>query len=166
MKLGAISMAMLLPTMVTLAACQSSVPLEQYDQDLNEADQRVEKLEAEVSDLRQEIADLKKDIDRLRDSVPGLAAKDILGQWNSVVPSSARLRFGAVTVKDIFYADPNPGPSDQLNKAFMRMALITAIDLVGFDVRFAEPDEQYRILNQCLEYILGINSVTLACGLE
>lgn len=159
MKPRFLSIAILLPAIVTLAACQSNVPIEQYDQDLAEANQRVQRLEGEISDLRDEIADL-------RDSVPSLAAKGILGQWNSVIPTSARLRFGSAGVEDIFYTDPDPGASDQLNKAFLRMAVIIASDLVVSDVRFAEPDEQYRVLNQCLEYIMGINSVTRACGLE
>ncbi len=159
MKPRFLSIAVLLPAIVTLTACQSNVPVEQYDQDLAEADQRVQRLEGEISDLRDEIADL-------RDSVPSLAAKSILGQWNSVIPTSARLGIGSAGIKDVFYTDPDPGASEQLNKVFLRMAIIIARDLVVSDVRFAEPDEQYRILNQCLEYIMGISSVTRACGLE
>ena len=166
MKKSTVSISILLIVVVTITACQSSVPQETYNQDLAMAETQVQELKADIADLRQELFNIDKEISSLRGAVPELAATDILGQWNSIIPSSVRSGVRGLNLGEVFYSDPDPGASEQLNKAFLRLALISARDMVASDIRYAEPDEQYRILNQCLEYIMGINSVTRACGFE
>ena len=111
-----------------------------------------------------ELATLRSEMETLRESIGDIAASQIMGEWSREVPQQQRIgdRYDAVRESVL---EPEGGAAAQLNRALVRTANVAS--LIAIERAMVGQPEllQLQILNQCLEYLLAINSATLSCNL-
>jgi outer membrane murein-binding lipoprotein Lpp len=155
----------LLVLLVALASvslgCASRSSVEQLQADLSKSRAAMQSLRQEVDALKSQ---LSRDIDAVRSEAGDLAAQQILGDWNRAKAQSVRTQNNYQALRDSV-RDPGAGAASQLNRALVRTANASALIFIADQMQDQTANRQLEVLNQCLEYILGVTSSTRSCNL-
>lgn len=124
----------------------------------------IKKLQSENARLSSEVEQLRQQLERLQTNVGDLAAQSILGKWSREMPQATRVSDNYSALRESV-SDPAPGAAAQLNRALVRTANVAALDFVLVAMAGQPESRQLEILNQCMEFMLGITSATRSCQL-
>ena len=159
-------------SLVIFGACASNSQVETLaaENTKSQADFRVlrqslDRQAALADEQAADIANLERALSELKNEVGSRAARDILGAWSRETPQLVRVRNNYSALRQSSF-EPGPGADSQLNWALVRIANVAALTLIGDEMRYEEQTRQLEILNQCMEYLLGINSASRSCDLE
>ena len=148
-------------TLGTACASQSSVS--QLEDNLNISQREIQGLENEIQSLKIQLAE---DIAALRSETGEIAAKEILGDWGRDTPQVVRTQNNYQVLRDSV-RDPNSGSaSSQLNRALIRTANMASLIFIQDLMDGQSSARKLEVLNQCIEYIVGINSSTRSCNMH
>lgn len=158
-RLGAFLLLLLLAVLGAGCASQSSV--KQLEADLVKSKAEVQQLRQEVESLK---AQLTSEVAAIHAEAGDLAAQRILGDWSRNSPQSVRVQNNYQALRDSV-RDPGAGAASQLNRALVRTANAAALIYIVDQMQGQSSERKLEVLNQCLEYFLGVTSSTRSCGL-
>ena len=154
---------LLLFTLLALGiGCASQTSVQQLEEDLAQSETEIQDLRLELDSLKSQLSSY---VDAIRAEAGNLAARQILGDWSRSTPQSIRTQNNYRVLRDSV-RDPEGGAASQLNRALVRTANASALIYIFEQMDGQLPTRQLEVLNQCLEYILGVTSSTRSCNLE
>ena len=107
---------------------------------------------------------LRQEVSSFRAKVGDLAAQKILAEWGRGLTHSTRAGNNSQALRDSIH-DPALGATAQLNRALIRTAHISALIYIAAEIVGQAKSRKLEILNQCLEFLLGVASSTRSCNL-
>ena len=123
-------------------------------------------LELKLQTLETQLEILKTEITLLKENVGDEAAEQILSEWSREVPQSTRVENNYQALRTSVF-DAEQGAAAQLNRALVRTANVAALTVIRSDLAFSiDEARRLEILNQCMEFLMGITSSTRSCNLE
>ena len=94
-----------------------------------------------------------------------IAARRLLGNWDRAVPASRRTDDNYRLLRDSVRQPDSDEPAMQFQKAITRIANASAIPLIGAQLRTTQERRALDALQQCMDYLMGVNGATSACNL-
>ena len=99
------------------------------------------------------------------EEVADRVAGRLLGEWDRSVPDSRRTEDNYRFLRESVRQPESEGSAAQFQRALTRIANASAIPLVGAQLRNASERRALDTLQQCMDFLLGVNAATASCNL-